>query len=306
MDQAERAGPAEPRQHPVEGVLWMLAATVCAVIVTSLIRLVGEGVPAAQSSFLRFTFGSLLMLPVLLPLFRRGLPQGAFRLFALRGVLHTAAALLTYVAIVRIPLAEVTAIGYLMPVLVAVGAVVFYGERLLQRRVIAIALALVGAFVILRPGLREIGIGQLAQLASAVFAAGSYLLVKRLIGLVNPAEVVALLMLGVAILMAPLALAVWGPVTPAELGLIALTGAAATLGHYCFTRSFKAAPVSVVQPVIFLQLVWSVALGTLAFGDPVDPFVILGGLVIVTAISLLAWQESSKARHGAAAPTPGV
>lgn len=289
---------------PLAGVAWMFTATICAVAVTALIRLVGQDVPAAQSSFLRFSFGAAILLPMLWPLLRSGLSRGALKAFVARGVLHTVAVLLTYVAIVRIPLAEVTAIGYLMPVLVSVGAVVWYGEPFAPRRVVAVIVALGGALVILRPGLREIGIGQAAQLGAAVFAAVSYLMVKHLIRLASPSQVVAMLSLTVAICMAPLAWLTWGPITLLQLFWIGLTGLLATLGHYCMTRAFKAAPLGVVQPVVFLQLIWSVAVGVVMFGDPVDPFVLIGGTVIVAAICMLAWRESSLARAVATVAHP--
>ena len=58
------------------------------------------------------------------------------------------------------------------------------------------------------------------------------------------------------------------------------------------SRAFRVAPVSVTQPVTFLQLVWAVILGAAVFGEPVDPFVVLGGTVIVAAASFITWREA--------------
>jgi drug/metabolite transporter (DMT)-like permease len=58
------------------------------------------------------------------------------------------------------------------------------------------------------------------------------------------------------------------------------------------TRAFRAAPLSVTQPVTFLQLVWATLLGALVFGEAVDPFVVLGGAVIIGAISYITWREA--------------
>ena len=57
------------------------------------------------------------------------------------------------------------------------------------------------------------------------------------------------------------------------------------------TLAFRAAPLAVTQPVTFLQLVWAVLLGALVFGEGVDLFVILGGTVIVGAVSFISWRE---------------
>jgi drug/metabolite transporter (DMT)-like permease len=65
----------------------------------------------------------------------------------------------------------------------------------------------------------------------------------------------------------------------------------ATAGHFTMTLAFQAAPVTVTQPVTFLQLVWAVSLGALVFGEPVDGWVVLGGAVIMGAVSFITWRE---------------
>jgi len=66
----------------------------------------------------------------------------------------------------------------------------------------------------------------------------------------------------------------------------------ATGGHYAMTYAFASAPVTVTQPVTFLQLVWAVLLGWLAFEETPDVWVILGGGVIISAVSFITWRES--------------
>jgi drug/metabolite transporter (DMT)-like permease len=62
------------------------------------------------------------------------------------------------------------------------------------------------------------------------------------------------------------------------------------------TLAFAAAPVSVTQPVAFLQLIWAVSIGAVFFGEPIDPFVIAGGLIIVGSISYMSWREAVQKR----------
>lgn len=270
----------------------MLASGLCFVGVTGIVRHLGTDLPAAQSAFLRFGFGVLFLLPALRGLLRQGLPAGSLPLFLGRGVLHTGAVIFWFYAMARIPVAEVTAIGYLNPVLVALGAVLIFGERLALRRVLAIFVALAGALIVLRPGLREVTDGHLSQLCASTLFAGSYLFAKRLCQIAGAGMVVAMLSLTVTLGLLPFAISVWEPVTGPQLAWLALVAAFATGGHYCMTRAFASAPLAVTQPVTFLQLVWATLLGTLVFGEPVDPFVILGGGVIIGAVSYIAWRES--------------
>jgi drug/metabolite transporter (DMT)-like permease len=80
----------------------------------------------------------------------------------------------------------------------------------------------------------------------------------------------------------------------------------ATGGHYTMTLAFRDAPLAVTQPVTFLQLVWAVALGMIFFQEPFDPFVILGGTVIVSAVSFISWRESVLKRRAVTPPVPAT
>jgi drug/metabolite transporter (DMT)-like permease len=287
----------ETASRPVEAVLWMLATGLCFVGVTGIVRHLGTDLPAAQSAFIRFGWSVAFLLPSLIPLLRQGLPQGTWALFGWRGAVHTAAVIFWFYAMARIPVAEVTAIGYLNPVLVTLGAALFFGEGLSRRRIAAVAVALVGAAIVLRPGLREVSAGHLSQLAAAACFAGSYLLAKRLSQLVPAAGVVAMMSLVVTVGLLPFALAVWVPVSLSQFLWLGLVAVFATTAHYCMTRAFTAAPMAVTQPVTFLQLVWASLLGAFVFGEAVDAFVLAGGAVIIGAVTWIAWAEArAKAR----------
>ena len=75
-------------------------------------------------------------------------------------------------------------------------------------------------------------------------------------------------------------------------------------GHYFMTRAFAVAPLTVTQPVTFLQLVWATLLGALAFGEAVDPWVLLGGAIIILAISYITWREAALKRPRLTPATP--
>lgn len=275
----------------------MLAAGLSFVFMTATVRHLGTDLPAAQTAFLRFAWGVLLLLPTFGPLFRNGVPKGTGRLFLWRGAFHTGAVILWFYAMARLPLAEVTAVGYLNPVAVTLGGALLFGERLTVPRMLAVLVALVGALIVLRPGVREVTDGHLAQLGAALLFAGSYLAAKRLSARVGAGLIVAMMSLTVTAGLLPFAVAVWQPVTALQLAWLLLTAIFATLGHYCMTRAFAVAPLSVTQPVAFLQLIWATLLGTLVFGEAVDPHVLAGGALIIGAISLLTWHEAMAQRR---------
>jgi drug/metabolite transporter (DMT)-like permease len=287
---------------PLEGIFWMVLSGLSFVAVNGTVHLLGTALPAAESAFIRFLYGLAFLAPTLVRSLGQGLPGGALVLVGIRGALHTLAVILWFYAMARIPVADVTAIGYLSPIVVTAGAAILLGERLAARRLAAIAVALVGGLIVLRPGLRELQAGHLAQVGAAIAFGLSYVLAKRLAPLLSPVALVALLSLSVTLGLAPFALIDWVAPSAGQLVLLGIVAAFATAGHYFMARAFAAAPVSVTQPVIFLQLVWATLLGWLAFGEPVDPFVILGGSVIIAAISYMSWREARIARTGTTPP----
>ena len=278
--------------RPLAGIFWMLVTGLCFVAVTALVKTLAGRVPAAEAAFLRYLLGLVFLIPMWRDLRAARLSPRQWKLFGFRGLVHTLGVILWFYAMTRIPLAEVTALNYLNPVYVTLLAVVLLGERLAARRILAIVAALVGALLILRPGFRELDLGHFAMLGTAVLFAGSYLTAKILSGEFSAAVVVGMLSITVTIGLAPFALAVWVTPSLADLAVLFAVACFATAGHYTMTLAFAAAPVSVTQPVTFLQLVWSVALGALVFGEGADAYVIAGGTLIVASVSYISWREA--------------
>lgn len=278
--------------RPLVGVFWMLVTGACFVAVNALVKFLGGRIPAAEAAFLRYILGIVFLLPMIRPILNARLSKRQLGLFSLRGLVHTLGVVCWFFAMSQIPLAEVTAMGYLTPVYVTIGAALFLGETLAVRRILAVVIALVGVVIILRPGFRELSPGHVAMLFTALFFSVGYLTAKKLTDEVSPVVVVGMLSITVTIGLAPLALAVWVMPTFWELCILFAVACFATAGHYTMTLAFAAAPVTVTQPVTFLQLVWAVLLGWAVFGENVDIWVMLGGLLIISAISFITWREA--------------
>ena len=283
--------------RPVLGVFWMVVTGLLFVGVTALVNYLGTDIPAPQAAFIRYALGLVFLLPMIRPILRADLSAKQWGLFAARGLANSIGVALWFFAMARIPIADVTAMNYLAPIYVTIGAALFLGERLALRRVLAVVVALIGALIILRPGFREIGSGHFAMLAAAVVFGASYLLAKLLTDQTNAVIVVGMLSFWVTLGLAPMAAHVW--VTPDLHTILVLFVVAclATAGHYTMTLAFRSAPLTVTQPVTFLQLVWAVSVGTLFFGEAVDIWVVIGGLVILGSVSFMTWREAMLKRQ---------
>lgn len=290
--------------NPLLGIFWMLVTGLCFVAVTAMVKYMGPRVPPAEAAFLRYLLGLVFLLPMLPAVRAARLTRRQWKLFTLRGAFHSVGVILWFYAMTRIPIAEVTAMNYLAPVYVTVGAALFLGEKLAARRIAAVLIALMGAAVILRPGFRAVEPGHVAMLVAAVVFAGSYLLAKIMADEVKPAVVVAMLSIFVTLGLAPFALADWVTPTLADLGLLFAVACFATAGHYTMTLAFASAPVTVTQPVTFLQLVWAVLLGVLVFAEPVDIWVLIGGGLILASVTFITWREAVLNRAPVTPTTP--
>lgn len=299
---------ANPK-HPVEaspalGIFWMFLTGLCFVAVTAIVKHGAQDLPAAQSAFLRYVIGLVFLIPLVGPILNAGLSRRQVMMFSVRGVAQALGVILWFFAMTRITIAEVTAMNYLSPVYVTVGAALLLGERLAIRRILAVVIAFAGALIILRPGFREISPGHLAMVGTAILFAASYLIAKQLSGEVSAPVIIGMLSLTVTICLAPFAYFVWVTPTWAEVGWMALVALFATAGHYTMTLAFAAAPVTVTQPVTYLQLVWSVLLGALVFSEPVDAWVILGGSIILASVTFITIREAMIKRERQPVTTP--
>ena len=262
------------------------------IMVTALVKYMGPRLPSAEAAFIRYAMGLIFLLPALNALKTAHLTGRQWRLFGLRGFCHALGVILWFFAMTRIPIAEVTAMNYLAPIYVTIGAAIFLGEKLATRRIVAVCLGLLGAAIILRPGFREVSSGHLAMLVAAVVFAGSYLIAKVMADEVKPAVIVAMLSIFVTLGLAPFAIPVWIAPNMREIMILAGVACFATAGHYTMTLAFAAAPVTVTQPVTFLQLLWAALLGAIAFAEPIDIWVVLGGIVILSSVTFITWREA--------------
>lgn len=278
--------------RPLAAILWMLGAGVFNVATNAAIHAVGPAVPAAQAAFIRFGLGALVLAPVFLTALFRGLPPGLAVPLIRRSMVHALAVACWFYALARLTPAESTAIGYLYPVAMMAGAVAFLGERLTATRIWALVLSLAGAVVVLRPGFAPVSTAHLAMIAAALIFAVSFLMAKVLLRQLSPLVVVATLSIGVAACLAPFALMVWQPISGRDLALVVGSAATATLGQLMLTRALSLAPVAVLQPVSFFQILWATAATVLIFGEPVSGAVLVGAAMIVAAVAWAAHRET--------------
>lgn len=280
----------------VRGLLWSAASGALFVALNGTMRGLALQLDPMQAQFLRYLFGLLVMLPLLLhgrlvDWWPRNL-GGQFT----RGAVHTVGLVLWFLALPHIPLADTTAIGFTGPLFIMIGAWLFLREPMRWERWLATAVGFAGVLVVVGPKLGLGGDGSggghhLLMLASAPVFAASFLVTKVLTRTETAGVIVVWQAFTVTLFSLPMALLTWQAPSALQWLGFALCGLLGSAGHYCLTRSFHAADISATQSVKFLELVWASLLGWLMFADLPTQTTLLGGAVICAATLWVARRE---------------
>jgi drug/metabolite transporter (DMT)-like permease len=204
------------------------------------------------------------------------------RVHVLRNISHFGGQFGWFYGIAFIPLAEVFALEFTVPVWTSVLATVLLKEQISRTRVAAIVFGILGVFLILRPGLAVISPAALAVLGGAFCYALSHTLTRRLALVDTPLTILFYM----TIIQLPLGFvtSIFNWTTPSlpMLPWIIVVGVAALSGHYCMARALAIADATVVVPMDFLRLPLIAAVGYLFYGESLDWLVLAGGAVMFT------------------------
>ena len=283
----------------VRGLLWSSSAGFTFCILNALMRSLTLQLDPMQSQLLRYVMGLIVLLPLL---WRHGIaayrPKHIGGQFA-RGVLHTAGLCLWFVALPKIPLADMTAIGFTGPIFIMLGAYLFFKEPMRWERWLASGLGLVGVLIVVGPKLTgEGGLYNLVMLASAPMFAASFLMTKALTRYESTGVILVWQALTVSVLSLPLGLMNWQPPSAWQWFGFLICGVLGSLGHFFLTRSYHVADISATQSVKFLDLVWASLLGWAVFANPPSQSTLIGGGVICAATLWIAQRESRSRMRG--------
>jgi drug/metabolite transporter (DMT)-like permease len=279
---------------PVRGALWMSVAVVsfCAMAIASreLMRHMGT----FEVLFFR-TGVSLVLLLALVP--RIGiatLRTAQLGVQVWRNLFHFGGQAAWVYSLSVLPLALVFAIEFTIPVWTAALAAVFLGERMNGARIVMLALGLIGVLIILRPGVGVIQPAALIMLLGAVGFSVQMIGTKKLSRTDSPYAV----LFWMSVIQSPICLVAawphWVMPQASDMPWILIIGCGNFAAHYCLTRAMKLADASVVVPIDFFRLPLIALIGAWAYGEPLDPMIMVGAAIIFVGTYLSLLQESKR------------
>jgi drug/metabolite transporter (DMT)-like permease len=199
-----------------------------------------------------------------------------------RNLVHYGAQIGWFFALTLIPIGQVVAIEFTMPIWTALLAASFLGERITLYKLAAIALGLIGVVVIVRPDTGAVNPGQLIALVAAMGFGISIALVKSLTR--TEATVSIIFWMLVVQFCAGLlpSLYVWTWPSAAIWGWIVVIGFCGTFSHFCMARAMLYADATIVVPMDFLRVPLTATAGWLVFSERLDLLTLLGAALILS------------------------
>jgi drug/metabolite transporter (DMT)-like permease len=217
------------------------------------------------------------------------------QIHVLRNISHFGGQFGWFYGIAFIPLAEVFALEFTVPVWTAVLAMVLLNEQMSRARAAAIIFGVLGVVLILRPGLAVISPPALAVLGGAFGYALSHTLTRRLARADTPLAILFYM----TFIQLPLGFVTsifdWTTPSLPMLPWIIVVGVAALSGHYCMARALAIADAILVVPMDFLRLPLIAIVGFMFYGERLDWLVLAGGAVMFTG-NLMNVRSEGKRR----------
>lgn len=260
--------------------LWMGAALSALMVMAVAGRELSSELTTFQILFFRSAIGIVVLAVVLHRAGWHHIHTRHLRLHAVRNVCHYIGQYGWFYGIAFLPIAQVFAIEFTVPVWTALLAPLFLGEALTRVRAVAVAIGFVGILIVLRPGLVPFNMPSLAVLIAAFGFAGSIISTKKLMRTDTALSVIFYM----TVMQLPMGLVPslfdWRTPSAAMWPWMIVVGLTALAAHYSMARAFSHADAVVVAPMDFLRLPLAVVVGLVLYGDPVDVWVMIGAAVI--------------------------
>ena len=209
---------------------------------------------------------------------------------------------LNFLAMIMLPLAEATAIGFTVPIFSVILAAILLAEPTGKWRWGAVAAGFLGVLVIVQPGKGDVPLlGAGIAVVAALITASVTIMIRRLGATERASTTVfwfaASSLVPLAVLMVWFAqahdVATWG-----VLAIVALAGGLAQL---TLTGALRLAPVALVMPMDYTSLLWATLLGAWLFAELPTPWTWVGAPIIITGGLVIVWREHRRHRRAALA-----
>ncbi len=292
--QAASDGAAE-RKVVVTAVLLMLAAGFNSSLLHLGVRYVGPELPSIEIVFLRAIFTLVATAPFVFRPGKVSWRTNNLSLQMLRGVVGVGSMWMWYYALANMPLADAGVLSFTTPIFITIGAALYFREPVGAVRASAVVVGLIGAVVVLKPGVAVVSPAAIAAVLSSILWAGSLLIAKDLARYDSTITISFYQPLLVAPIAGLAAIPVWVmPSGSAWLALMAM-GVVAAIGNFAYVQALRMTDASTLMPADYVRLLWMVMWGYFVFSEIPGWSTWLGAALIVGSTFYVTWRQSQLA-----------
>jgi drug/metabolite transporter (DMT)-like permease len=260
-------------------------------VMLSFLKIAQEDVNVYVAGFFRFFLGLVIILPYIVRNKDAVLKTTHLKQHLLRAILGLPAMLIYFSALVLLPIEKLTAISFIVPLIVTILAVFFLGEKIYIYRTLALMLGFSGMLVIIRPGFVDISIGVYMVLFSALLWSINIIITKKISKDDSAITILAYQSIFMSLLSFFIVLFFWEMPSLKTFIYLILAAMCGTVLHLTLNHAFKLVDVSMTQPYSFLNLVFASIIGYFVFDEMPDLYTWIGALIIFTGVLIISYRE---------------
>ncbi|MFC3068764.1 DMT family transporter [Phenylobacterium soli] len=275
-----------PPDRAALGIAYRIAAMACMACLSALVKWTGSrGVPVFEIVFFRNAFA---FVPLGLYIWRTTgwtviktrRPLGHLT----RATVGLASMVCGFSAVQHLPLTDSVAFQFASPLFMTAFSAVILSEHVGRHRWAAVLVGFLGVLIMVRPQPGHMNVvGVSLALASAVGAAGAMVAIRQIVDTEKGPTIVFYFTLGGAVVGLVGSLFHWVTPDPKTLAFLILAGLIGGVGQLLLTQALTVAPVGVVAPFDYSQLIWAAGLGYLVWGETPHPATVAGALVVAAS-----------------------
>lgn len=283
----------------VQATLIATVAMVLFSVVPPSVRLLSDTLSPWQIVFIRAAFGVVGIGAYLSWSGLYELKSRQIGIHFVRSTFNFVGMVMWFWALGLVELAKGIAIHFTMPLFITLFAMIFLRERVGPRRLGAMAVGFAGVLIILRPGMVETGLPELAILGSAALYGGAVIFLKIVVRSETPLGVTFYTNLFMALWCFVPTWMYWAPMTAADILPVLGLGVCGLFAPFLVAMALKNADASLIAAFDFLRLPFTAMFGFALFGEVPDEFVWAGAAVIFASTYYIARREARRGRNAA-------
>ncbi len=272
-------------------IFLIIISIIFGTLMGTFIKLAQEELNVFTTGFLRFFFGFLIITPYILKTKFEVFSTKNLKIHIFRSALNLPAMLLGFAALAMLPLEKMTAIHFIVPIIVTILAVIFLKEKIYLYRSIALVMGFLGMLIILRPGIIDISIGIYMALISSLIWSVVIILTKKVSKDDSAITILSHQYVYMSLFSFPLVIYFWDQPSLKTIIFILCAAMSGTILHISLNHAYKLVDVTMTQPYSFLGLVVSSIIGYFVFSDKPDFYTWLGASVIFCGVLLISYRE---------------